>query len=379
VRTSLGQKLTIGGECFALGNVAGKQWFRARLLSVRQKAPEYFVEYTALLDGTTTVLALPQPRRNYVPRDHVRLDEPEPNASGALNGPRERKRSRLLLEAGHSGFGPSSSSDVASVPASGGWGQAVTPRASASGACATPGVKEALDVTPAPPGAEEDPLSPSSSNLTPWLRHCLSGVATVQVPVGPEHQASLPPLMVLSMLPPPATPPNCFCGVRSVWSRSRWWCADEFNGCQYEAEPPPLSHTPLCHCGVPASWSRNRWNCGKTESACLFAAFPDAWVEPEPVSHAEIEKEMAQHMAIRFTAAARMPNLITGKDEDETACFECGGAFDSGRILLCDGYQCPRAYHTFCLSPALEQVPFGEWFCPRCNSEGAALRNGDGG
>lgn len=37
-----------------------------------------------------------------------------------------------------------------------------------------------------------------------------------------------------------------------------------------------------------------------------------------------------------------------------------------GELLCCDS--CPSAYHLFCLTPPLKQVPDGEWQCPRCSA-----------
>ena len=33
----------------------------------------------------------------------------------------------------------------------------------------------------------------------------------------------------------------------------------------------------------------------------------------------------------------------------------------------CDGEGCEKAYHTQCLSPPLEAVPAGDWYCPNCD------------
>ena len=33
-------------------------------------------------------------------------------------------------------------------------------------------------------------------------------------------------------------------------------------------------------------------------------------------------------------------------------------------MLLCDG--CDKGYHTYCVVPAIEVVPEGDWFCPEC-------------
>lgn len=33
-------------------------------------------------------------------------------------------------------------------------------------------------------------------------------------------------------------------------------------------------------------------------------------------------------------------------------------------MLLCDG--CDDSYHTFCLMPPLQEIPKGDWRCPKC-------------
>eukprot|EP00951_Prasinocladus_malaysianus_P022989 scaffold194176_cov34-Prasinocladus_malaysianus.AAC.1 len=33
-------------------------------------------------------------------------------------------------------------------------------------------------------------------------------------------------------------------------------------------------------------------------------------------------------------------------------------------MLLCDG--CDKGFHTFCLKPALQCIPEGDWFCGGC-------------
>uniref|UniRef100_A0A8C1W8R9 [histone H3]-trimethyl-L-lysine(4) demethylase n=1 Tax=Cyprinus carpio TaxID=7962 RepID=A0A8C1W8R9_CYPCA len=42
----------------------------------------------------------------------------------------------------------------------------------------------------------------------------------------------------------------------------------------------------------------------------------------------------------------------------------CGKGNDEDRLLLCDG--CDDSYHTFCLIPPLNDVPRGDWRCPKC-------------
>ncbi|XP_049291745.1 chromodomain-helicase-DNA-binding protein Mi-2 homolog [Anopheles funestus] len=52
------------------------------------------------------------------------------------------------------------------------------------------------------------------------------------------------------------------------------------------------------------------------------------------------------------------------EDDDEHQEF-CRVCKDGGELLCCDN--CPSAYHTFCLNPPLDDIPDGEWRCPRCS------------
>ena len=49
---------------------------------------------------------------------------------------------------------------------------------------------------------------------------------------------------------------------------------------------------------------------------------------------------------------------------DLVVCLVCGSGADEDRLLLCDG--CDDSYHTFCLIPSLQEVPKGDWRCPKC-------------
>ncbi|KAJ8258050.1 hypothetical protein GJAV_G00192630 [Gymnothorax javanicus] len=49
---------------------------------------------------------------------------------------------------------------------------------------------------------------------------------------------------------------------------------------------------------------------------------------------------------------------------DLYVCLVCGSGSDEDRLLLCDG--CDDSYHTFCLIPPLQEVPRGDWRCPKC-------------
>ena len=71
-------ELCVGAECLALAKVVEWEWYRARLMSVRARDPPLQVEYLATLEGDDSRLALPEPRVNYVPIEHVRILQPEP-------------------------------------------------------------------------------------------------------------------------------------------------------------------------------------------------------------------------------------------------------------------------------------------------------------
>mmetsp|Transcript_26998 Transcript_26998/g.77871 ORF Transcript_26998/g.77871 Transcript_26998/m.77871 type:complete len:468 (-) Transcript_26998:1237-2640(-) len=47
-----------------------------------------------------------------------------------------------------------------------------------------------------------------------------------------------------------------------------------------------------------------------------------------------------------------------------TGCLVCGLDNDHANILLCE--RCNDEYHTYCLRPALNSVPEGDWFCDLC-------------
>uniref|UniRef100_A0A8C8D6R8 [histone H3]-trimethyl-L-lysine(4) demethylase n=1 Tax=Oncorhynchus tshawytscha TaxID=74940 RepID=A0A8C8D6R8_ONCTS len=70
----------------------------------------------------------------------------------------------------------------------------------------------------------------------------------------------------------------------------------------------------------------------------------------EPVSEADENKSRYK----------KKPSL----DVDLYICLVCGSGSDEDRLLLCDG--CDDSYHTFCLIPPLNDIPKGDWRCPKC-------------
>ena len=70
-------ELRVGDPCFVLAKMVEWEWYQARLIGVRSRYPTLRVEYLSDLEGNSTSLALPHPRINHVPIEHVRLDAPE--------------------------------------------------------------------------------------------------------------------------------------------------------------------------------------------------------------------------------------------------------------------------------------------------------------
>ncbi len=70
-------ELRVGDPCFVLAKLVEWEWYQARLIGVRSRYPTLRVEYLSDLEGNSTSLALPQPRINHVPIEHVCLQPPE--------------------------------------------------------------------------------------------------------------------------------------------------------------------------------------------------------------------------------------------------------------------------------------------------------------
>ncbi|RXN10907.1 lysine-specific demethylase 5A isoform X2 [Labeo rohita] len=86
---------------------------------------------------------------------------------------------------------------------------------------------------------------------------------------------------------------------------------------------------------------------------------------PDDESFLRKHKHMrAQAFAIKMRPRKEMleVNYI-----DLYMCMACGRGDEEDRLLLCDG--CDDSYHTFCLIPPLQDVPKGDWRCPKCVAE----------
>ncbi|OQS07842.1 autophagocytosis associated protein [Thraustotheca clavata] len=52
-----------------------------------------------------------------------------------------------------------------------------------------------------------------------------------------------------------------------------------------------------------------------------------------------------------------------------SGCAACGLNNNEESILLCDGDGCTAEYHIYCLSPPLQSVPDGDFYCPVCSGK----------
>eukprot|EP00531_Pseudo-nitzschia_arenysensis_P006472 CAMPEP_0116122016 /NCGR_PEP_ID=MMETSP0329-20121206/3995_1 /TAXON_ID=697910 /ORGANISM="Pseudo-nitzschia arenysensis, Strain B593" /LENGTH=801 /DNA_ID=CAMNT_0003615847 /DNA_START=137 /DNA_END=2542 /DNA_ORIENTATION=+ len=59
-----------------------------------------------------------------------------------------------------------------------------------------------------------------------------------------------------------------------------------------------------------------------------------------------------------------VPSDDSSIDSVESGCRICGFDDDHANLLLCEG--CDTEVHTYCLTPPLEKVPTGDWFCDAC-------------
>ncbi|XP_069489794.1 lysine-specific demethylase 5B isoform X1 [Ambystoma mexicanum] len=89
-------------------------------------------------------------------------------------------------------------------------------------------------------------------------------------------------------------------------------------------------------------------SCEKEKEVCVA-------VKQEPIEKKEamIELEKPKPRSKKGTSVV-----------DLYVCLICGSGNDEDRLLLCDG--CDDSYHTFCLIPPLQDVPKGDWRCPKC-------------
>ncbi|XP_045113791.1 chromodomain-helicase-DNA-binding protein Mi-2 homolog [Portunus trituberculatus] len=105
------------------------------------------------------------------------------------------------------------------------------------------------------------------------------------------------------------------------------------------------------------------------------AEFEQMLAEAEDMNKAEDEAEQTtgpkKSKKTKIGNKNRRRKRMKAKDEDgyETDHQDyCEVCQQGGEIILCD--TCPKAYHLVCLEPELEEAPEGKWSCPTCEAEG---------
>lgn len=81
------------------------------------------------------------------------------------------------------------------------------------------------------------------------------------------------------------------------------------------------------------------------------------------VSNTETRKELCLVNSNATIEIGRELQKSTGKTGVCEAC-----KIEDDNVLLCDG--CDAAYHMSCLSPSMDSVPDGYWYCPACDEAG---------
>ncbi|KAE9354507.1 hypothetical protein PR003_g3335 [Phytophthora rubi] len=86
----------------------------------------------------------------------------------------------------------------------------------------------------------------------------------------------------------------------------------------------------------------------------------------EALDEAKFVLDVTDETARRF-----FDRIMERKEEAvDLPCERCNRVDDHYSLLiLCDGKNCKREYHMNCLSPPLEAIPPGDWFCPDCEKE----------
>ncbi|XP_041953947.1 lysine-specific demethylase 5B-B isoform X1 [Alosa sapidissima] len=82
-------------------------------------------------------------------------------------------------------------------------------------------------------------------------------------------------------------------------------------------------------------------------------------VKPEPLEPKLISDSSLDKSKGRYRKPPPILSVV-----DLYVCLVCGSGTDEDKLLLCDG--CDDSYHTFCLIPPLNDVPKGDWRCPKC-------------
>ena len=75
-----------------------------------------------------------------------------------------------------------------------------------------------------------------------------------------------------------------------------------------------------------------------------------------------------EKVALEEAKALEEKQASSQNDDDvvispDLMCVVCERPDDEPNMLVCD---CKKGYHIYCLTPKLDKVPTGAWFCPQC-------------
>uniref|UniRef100_A0A8C6UUZ9 [histone H3]-trimethyl-L-lysine(4) demethylase n=1 Tax=Neogobius melanostomus TaxID=47308 RepID=A0A8C6UUZ9_9GOBI len=108
--------------------------------------------------------------------------------------------------------------------------------------------------------------------------------------------------------------------------------------------------------GFCMSFTSKLWLCRKLCLVLFFFFFICQKIKIEPGEVCDTRPALRMRRMGTF--------LVSALQVDHYMCLVCGQGNAEDRLLLCDG--CDDSYHTFCLLPPLQDVPKGDWRCPKC-------------
>jgi len=89
-----------------------------------------------------------------------------------------------------------------------------------------------------------------------------------------------------------------------------------------------------------------------------------------------LDKESKKLTRLLTTSPGKMVDMLAIVS---AACQVCSSKDDEDSMLLCDG--CDDGCHTYCMTPVMEEVPEGDWFCKKCeqneSGRGSVLESGE--
>ncbi|XP_014245152.1 bromodomain adjacent to zinc finger domain protein 2B-like isoform X4 [Cimex lectularius] len=98
------------------------------------------------------------------------------------------------------------------------------------------------------------------------------------------------------------------------------------------------------------------------------------WKEALQKSQTSAQLSMVQH-ALEASIAwdKSIMKAVSPQQNAPTNCQFCHSGDNEDKLLLCDG--CDKGYHTYCFKPKMENIPEGDWFCHQCLNKAKGEKN----